>query len=326
MWREAEGAPGLEVYTPDAWLPRLGRLAWAARRLDRVRLGWARRRLLARGVRRVVFSVWRPEFVQMLDARGRDIVLYHVNDEYSFRVDSPPASALERELLARADISYFSSRSLLELKGSLGGRASFLPNGVDYRAFSTPCPEPADLASVPRPRIGYTGWVKKQLDWDLVESLARRRPDLHFTFVGDVSPHPGLIQRIAPIRALRNVHFLGGKSTAELTAYPQHFDVCALPYLVDGYTRFIYPLKLHEYLASGCPVIGSPLPALAEFQEFVAISNGPEEWSATIDRLLGPDARSAAVREARRAVARAHDWDGLAARIAEDILVLARQD
>ena len=322
MWYQPEGIPGLEVFTPEVWLPYVGRPGWVARRIDRLRQALARRRLLALGVRHVVLSVWRPEFARTLDVRSGDTVLYHVNDEYSFRPDAPQASAAERELLARAAITYFSSRMLLERKGPLARRTAFLPNGVDYHDLARTHPEPADLASVPHPRIGYTGWVKKQLDWDLLEALARLRPDLQLVFVGQVSPHPGLAGRLAPLRALPNVHFLGGKSSTELAAYPQHFDVCAMPYVVDGYTRYIYPLKLHEYLASGRPAIGSAVPALEEFEGHVAIANGPEEWSRAIDRLLGPEARSEAARQARQAVAQAQDWDVLADRVVRDIVAL----
>ncbi len=322
VWDDARGAPGLTVYTPEAWLPRLHRPGWAARRLDRLRLARARHRLLAGGARRIVLSIWRPQFVGALGDVAHDAALYHVNDEYTFSAVERPIPEEERRLLGRASATYFSSRALLERKGPLARRAEFLPNGVDYAAFATPKPEPADLARVPRPRVGYTGWLKQQLDWDLIEALARQRTDLHFAFVGGVSPQPGLEERLAPLRALANVHFLGGKSSEELADYPQHFDVCAMPYVVDGYTRFIYPLKLHEYLASGRPAIGTPIPALEEFSDLIRLAGDPASWSAALDELLAPPASTPAAVAARQAVARAHDWDVLTDRLAADILAL----
>ena len=64
------------------------------------------------------------------------------------------------------------------------------------------------------------------------------------------------------LAALSNVYVLGAKPVHDLPAYVQHLDVCMLCYKVDGYTRFIYPLKLHEYLAGGRPIVGPSLETL----------------------------------------------------------------
>ena len=62
------------------------------------------------------------------------------------------------------------------------------------------------------------------------------------------------------------MHFLGGKPSKSLGAYPQHFDVCLMPYVIDDYTRYVYPLKMHEYLAGGRPVVSSPIRSVEDFK------------------------------------------------------------
>ena len=102
------------------------------------------------------------------------------------------------------------------------------------------------------------GLIKKQLDLQLLDALARRHPTWSFVFVGPRRHEDKvgtLIQRLAD---LPNVHFLGEKPVSELPSYTQHIDVCTLCYKVDDYTKFIYPLKLHESLASGQPGVGAP--------------------------------------------------------------------
>ena len=76
-----------------------------------------------------------------------------------------------------------------------------------------------------------------------------------------------------------NVYFLGGKPTACLGGYPQHFDVCIMPYQVDDYTKYVYPLKLHEYLASGKPVVSSSIRSVEDFRHVVALAGSREQWS-----------------------------------------------
>ena len=41
----------------------------------------------------------------------------------------------------------------------------------------------------------------------------------------------------------------------DLPAYVQHFDACLMFYDVNDYTKYIYPVKLNEYLATGRPTI-----------------------------------------------------------------------
>ena len=81
------------------------------------------------------------------------------------------------------------------------------------------------------------------------------------------------------------MHFLGASLTLELTPYPQHFQVCIMPYRIDGYTKYIYPLKLHEYLASGRPVVASRIPSLQGLED-VCLATTREEWSSAIQQAL----------------------------------------
>jgi len=131
------------------------------------------------------------------------------------------------------------------------------------------------LARIPRPRIGYTGYIKKQLDWQLLRHLTAQHPKWHFVFVGPKSPHPEISTILEEVAGRPNVHFLGAKTTQELAAYPQHFDVCIMPYRVNDYTKYIYPLKLHEYLASGRPVVATPIRSLEEYCNVLTLAAAP---------------------------------------------------
>ena len=118
---------------------------------------------------------------------------------------------------------------------------------------------------------------------------------------------------------LPNVHFLWEKPVDHLGGYPQHFDVCIMPYLMDDYTKYIYPLKMHEYLASGRPVISSPICSVEEFRDVITVSGTCSEWTHAIERAISPGQDTPAQCSKRQEVAREHDWDILAARIASTI-------
>ncbi len=307
--------PRLVVYTPEPWLPRLYRPRRLATRLERARLERARQVLAELGCRRVILYVWRPEYASSLELLPHDLSCYHIDDEYSFSTADTPVSEHERALICAVDQVFVHSRALFEKKGRLNPHTALVPNGVDFKAYATPRAEPKDLAGLPRPLVGYSGILKRQLDWPLISHLVRKHPHWSFVFVGPTGSHAEVRDWINELSRTNNVHFLGGKSPDELPAYPQHFDVCLMPYRLDGYTKYIYPLKLHEYLASGRPVVGSPIPALHEFREVVALAATPEEWADAIATALR-DGREGDAARRRQEVARAFDWDILVARIA----------
>jgi glycosyltransferase involved in cell wall biosynthesis len=312
-----ELAPGLVSYRGGA--PHLHRPRVLARAALRSRVRGAARMLKRRhGADRLVLYLWRPAFDAAVGARPWDLVCYHVDDEYTFSSDDLPVPEREARLLQRADQVFIHSPGLLEKKGDFNPHTEWVPNGVDFEAFSRQVPEPADLEGIPEPRIGYTGMLKRQLDWPLLADLAERHEEWSFVLVGARSPHPELMSVWARMERLPNVHFLGAKTVLELAAYPQHFDVCIMPYQRDGYTRYIYPMKLHEYLATGRPVVGTPIRTLQDFEGVVGLAEGVDAWSDRLTDAVTGDRDAEAARR-RRDVARKHDWDRLAGRIADTI-------
>ncbi|MGH7718498.1 MAG: glycosyltransferase [Gemmatimonadaceae bacterium] len=309
--------PGFSIYEPEPWLPVFHRPSWLSTLTTRLRLARARRILAARGCKTFVLYLWRPEYAGALDLVPHDLSCYHIDDEYSYSEAEQPLDVDEARLIERVDQVFIHSPALLEKKGGLNPNTAFVPNGVDYDAHAAASSEPDDLRAISRPRIGYTGFVKKQLDWALVEWLAARHPEWEFVFVGARRPHPEIDGVLRRLDEKRHVHFLGAKPVHELARYPQHFDVCIMPYRASDYTKYIYPMKLHEYLASGRPTVGTRIPSLDGAADVVSLVSTPEEWSGAIAGALEPAARAPERAQARRDMARRHDWNRLVERVAQ---------
>lgn len=301
--------PGLEVDQLGWTLPVVHRPRFVGDLLLWLRLRLARRRLRRRGCRRYVLYLWRPAFARAADLLKWDAVIYHVDDEYTFDPSHEGMHPREMDLLERADLVVIHSDVLWERKARFTRRAVRAPNGVDFEQFARLVPEPPDLHPIPGPRIGYVGWIKEQLDWSLIEALVERHPEWQWVFVGGVKGDPDLQRTVAALERRSNFHLLGAKPSAELGAYMQHVDVAIMPYLLNLYTRNIYPMKLHEYLAAGRSVVTTPVPAACTHGDVIMLATTVDQWSTAIHDALSPAARTPEQVERRRAVARQHDWD-----------------
>jgi glycosyltransferase involved in cell wall biosynthesis len=316
---DAPKPEGLQVYESGVWLAKLGRPEWLARFTARRRLQHAVDLLRAQGCTKLVLYICRPEFGDALELVPHDFSIYYVSDEYSFTADEVAVSPVERGVLQSVDQVFLTSPALMEKRGSFNRNTHFVPMGVDYQKFATPVPEPEDLRNIPHPRIGYVGHLKRMLDWPLLIELSAAHPEWSFVFVGPKGPHPEIETAIRQLSSLPNVHFLGGKPTECLGAYPQHFDVSIMPYHLDDYTKYVYPLKMHEYLASGKPVVSSSIRSVEDFRHVVTIA-GREGWSQAIEQALSPEENTPRRCAERQRAARDYDWDPLVEKIARTIV------
>jgi hypothetical protein len=308
--------PGLTVYDPGRWLAKLHKPRAVVDWIYRARMRAAVNILRSKGCTHVITYVWRPELAWALDSLPTDLSCYHIDDEYSFTSTEQPNDPAEVALIRRVDQVFIHSSGLLRKKGGLNPHTAHIPNGVDYAAYSTPVAEPADLAAIPHPRIGYVGVVKTQLDLHLLRELARRNPQWSFVIIGPRGFLGDKAALLNEMSGLPNVRLLGNRAVHALPAYVQGMDVCVMPYEISDYTNFIYPLKLHEYLATGRPTIASPIQSVLPFNDVVSLATSAAEWQAAIDVALRPEANSPDAVRARRERAAGYDWDLLVAQIA----------
>lgn len=316
-WRERGG---VRVDEPGRLLSRWPRLAaWDRFVIRRSARRWLRG-LAGEGP--IVSYVFHPGFAPYADAIEASALVYHAYDLFPATSGwTAEQDALERDLVARADLCVGSSRQTVEhLRGRGARRALFLPNGVDYALFSADSEPPGDLERVAAPRIGYVGSVNRKLELSLLERLARARPAWSLVIIGPVlGSHPETARAWDTLQRLPNVHFLGERLQEEIPGYLAGLDVGLLPYRMDAalWTRGIYPLKLHEYLAAGLPVVSSDIDAIREFEKVVRIASDEESWLRSIDAALASGRQGA---DLRREVARSNDW-GDRVRVLEDALL-----
>ena len=216
------------------------------------------------------------------------VTVYDCMDELAnFKGASPLLGQLERELLGRADLVFTGGYSLYEHKRPHHPRVHPFPSSVDVPHFASArrqVEEPEDQAAIGHPRLGFFGVIDERMDLDLLAAIAAARPDWQLIMLGPVVKiDPATLPRPA------NIHWLGGKSYAELPRYIAGWDVALLPFACNDATRFISPTKTPEYLAAGKPVVSTPIrDVVRPYGEMglVAIASTPAEFIAAIESVL----------------------------------------
>jgi len=112
-----------------------------------------------------------------------------------------------------------------------------------------------DQARIARPRLGCFGVIDDRIDLELVEGVAKTRPDWQLVLVGPL----GKLD-LAQLPRRPNIHYLGMKTYEELPAYLSGWDVAIMPFAHNDATAGMSPMKTPEYLAAGRQVVSTALP------------------------------------------------------------------
>ena len=282
--RTRDEATGVEVATPL--------LPWAMTDGTEEARDDALRALLRELRAEIAGPVIRWFYTPMMYGIARDVpaevTVYDCMDELSAFKNAPPALlALEAELLKAADVVFTGGYSIYEAKRDRHANIHPFPSSVDRALFAqarVAQADPADQASLPRPRFGFYGVVDERIDLNLLAAVADARPEWSLAVIGPVVK---IDEADLPRRP--NLHYLGGKSYAELPAYLSGWDVALMPFAINEATRFISPTKTPEYLAAGRPVVSTPIKDVVRHygkNAGVAIADGPEAFIAACDRML----------------------------------------
>ncbi|SES25190.1 glycosyltransferase [Actinokineospora terrae] len=235
-------------------------------------------------------------------------LVFNRSDRHSAfpEADQSTIAALEDKLLAGSDHVLYVSRQLQgEESGLTQDRAHFLDHGVDLQHFRRRAELPADIASIPGPRIGFFGSLDDYLvDFDLLERLAQEFPEASLVLIGDATLS---MERFAKYP---NVHWLDFRPYAQIPAYGTGFDVAIMPWLDNDWIKHANPIKMKEYLALGLAVVSTDFPEVHQYPELIRIAQGHDAFVAAVRQTLTDGGLSTV--EGRREAVLPASWDSRA--------------
>jgi len=303
---------GITVVSP-ATLPFFA--SRTARRMNRQLLRSQIQRLARTGgLSKPILWIAIPTAAEMIGCFDESIVIYHVSDKYEANtMDHGTDPALIREFHERAidaaDLILYSSRKLLAEATHGRERSHLLEQAVDFdhwsRVATGELEVAPEVARIPRPRLGYFGAIESWLvDGELIERASRERPAWNWVFIGNKS-------RGLEIENLPNAHFLPAVSYDRLPNYAAGFDVCVLPWDIEvAFTSYGSAIKVREYLATGKPVVISPLPEYETMSDVLRIARSGDQFLELIDEALHEQGTE--LSRARQNAVRNGTWDARA--------------
>ncbi|MCX6267002.1 MAG: glycosyltransferase [Bacteroidetes bacterium] len=230
---------------------------------------------------------------------------------------------LEPELISKADLVVNNSTLYANYGREFNKHSYMIGQGCDVSMFNDidkQIEPAADLGSIPRPRIGYVGFLSsRRLDISLLAHIAKEKPDWHLVLVG---PEDDAFTA-SELHGMANVHFLGSRDPSLLPGYIKGFDICMNPQIVNDATRGNYPRKIDEYLAMGKPTIATATEAMDYFRDHTYLASTREEYITLINKAL--EENTPAKEQMRRNFANQHSWENNVQEIYRYIRLVANE-
>lgn len=208
------------------------------------------------------------------------------------------------EFLKECDIVFAPSQEIVDFCLKYNDKSYLIPHGVNpiylkHNNYS----EPTDVINIQHPRIGISSSISKEwVDVELIKDIAIKRKDWNILIIGPIMTG----NSIDEWKGISNIYYLGVKKPEDLPAYLFSFDVGLIPFKVNYFTRCIRPLKFFDYLASGLPIVSTPLRELMEYKRWVLIGKDSDKIINHIETAL--DSNLNTERRVRIEEAKRHLW------------------
>ena len=237
------------------------------------------RRLLRRlkkmglGPKPLVFAYLPTETtIQIIDALDPGLVVFDCVDYFKGHPNAPrDLEETESRLLSRADCVLTTSPFLYETQRPRHLRVYELHHGVSTAFFQD---NGAHRKRTYR-KLCYFGTLWSAIDYRPIEALAKA--GFEISLIGHVK------ENLPPLPP--SVRVEGHVAPHNLPAALEAYDGYLLPYADSLYNQGVIPAKTYECLATGKPVLCSPLRGLERFHDVFYVVRQPAEWVETALRL-----------------------------------------
>jgi len=221
---------------------------------------------------------------------------------YPGMINPAVVDGMEEDLARRCGCVFATAQGLYERLKTFNSNCHMIPNGAAYELFS----KVADMEKTSTTTtFGFVGMLQECIDYDLLRAVAKAFPDAKMQFIGRTLPGVD----ISWMEATPNMELVGLVPQHKLPEYLRSFDVCLNVFADNDLSKDVSPLKFYEYLATGKPVVSTPVPyQVRDFADAIYIGENTEDFIEKCRQALREEKGSEKA-AARMHYAKACSWD-----------------
>lgn len=182
---------------------------------------------------------------------------------------------LEKELVHQCDEIYVSSQGLLEKFKHLSKPIFWIPNGMNPEHFTRHSEFPKGAF-----KAAYIGALDDRLNYGLINGLLQNFENFRVVLVGPIK-----CKAAEEIILHSRVNYRGVVSSSGVSALIEDCEFGLIPFETNEFTKYIYPLKINEYLHLGLAVLSTNFADLTPFKEHIEVVESLEHACEALRRL-----------------------------------------
>lgn len=253
--------------------------------LNRTNNRWVSKKLRAyleqRGVKDPI--LWAFDPLRLYDHRllGAKLGIYHCVDYYYFQYLG------EGELCRNSDLLFATSQRFLDEYKAFDKPKHVVPHGISSEEFTLDEAKLQTLDIDYKDYGLYVGVIDHRLDFDLLETVIQRYPDIPFVFVGPLRlPDKAAAHRIFTERKYPNVHPIGARHFKQLKYYIRRSRFCTAFMDMNYHANTVHHHKTLVYLTQGKPVFGFKFSEYNAMEEIMYMDNTHEGLLRRLDQFI----------------------------------------
>lgn len=244
--------------------------------------------------------------LELINNLQPSLLIYDCVFDASLHPSSPRDIVIsETKVIKASDIIFTDNSYLFEKCKKINPVTYNIPPGVSIE-FIEALESGEDISlpeKIQRPMICFFGGIEAmRIDIDLIVYIADKKPDWSVVLFG-----PAIKTDLSVFRK-KNIFLMGTLAHNVLPLYLRKMDAFILPYKITPFTRSIFPAKIFECLASGKPIVATPLEELKFIESgLIEIAGTNEAFVEALESVIKNDPKDRKDRRLKLAIE--NSWD-----------------